>query len=101
MEWLIVYIFLGHSLGAQTCGFFGQEFGKLESILGLDPAGPIFEANLEEQKLSAEDAKYVQILHSNTNYFGHLAPIGSIKAVVKFHSVSGNIQQVFCIFFGS
>ena len=90
MERLIVYIFLGHSLGAQTCGFFGQEFGRLESILGLDPAGPIFEANFEEQKLSTADAKYVQILHSNTNNYGHLAPIGSIKIVVTFLFVSGN-----------
>ena len=33
----------GHSLGAQTCGFLGKSFKNLTSIIGLDPAGPIFE----------------------------------------------------------
>ena len=87
---------IGHSLGAQVCGFFGKNFQKkgilengddgLNGIIGLDPAGPIFENHEEHSynktqmimKLYKGDAKVVQILHSNDNTFGHEEPIGDV-----------------------
>ena len=61
----------------------------------MDRAGQIFEDNSDAKKLSRADAKYVQILHSNTNNYGHLAPIGSIKIVVTFLFVSGyNLKRI-------
>ena len=61
---------IGHSLGGQACGFFGKKFQRLDSIIALDPAGPIFASNGNENKLSKGDAKHVQVIHSNGNMFG-------------------------------
>ena len=62
---------IGHSLGAQACGFVGKNFyGGLDSIIGLDPAGPIFSHNSPEAKLSKSDAKFVQVIHTNDNLLG-------------------------------
>ena len=75
----------GHSLGAQTCGFFGKSYfeftggRKLTSIVGLDPAGPIFEENDEKtQKLYRDDADFVQVIHTNTEQLGHKETMGHI-----------------------
>ena len=55
----------------------------MTSIIGLDPAGPIFEDNYEMRKLSRADAKYVQILHTNFCNFGHFRPIGHVDFYFK------------------
>ena len=74
----------GHSLGAQTCGFFGKSYfeitgKKLTSIVGLDPAGPIFEENdQKKQKLYKDDADFVQVIHTNTEQLGHKETMGHI-----------------------
>ena len=77
---------IGHSLGAQTCGFFGKSFfkitgTKLASIVGLDPAGPIFEEfdqYEKTQKLYRDDADFVQVIHTDTNKYGHTEPMGHV-----------------------
>ena len=77
---------IGHSLGAQTCGFFGKSFfkitgTKLASIVGLDPAGPIFEEfdqYEKTQKLYRDDADFVQVIHTNTEQLGHKETMGHI-----------------------
>ena len=61
---------IGHSLGAHTCGYFGQDFKKLDSIIALDAAGPVFDRNTDSNKLSKDDAKFVQAIHTNDNIFG-------------------------------
>ncbi len=54
---------VGHSLGAQVCGFMGKSTRSedlkpvLDGIIGIDPAGPIFEVNSEDNKLWRGDAK--------------------------------------------
>ena len=82
----------GHSLGAQTCGFFGKSYfevtggamyggKKLTSIVGLDPAGPIFEEfdqYEKTQKLYRDDADFVQVIHTDTNKYGHTEPMGHV-----------------------
>ncbi|KAK8778919.1 hypothetical protein V5799_019741 [Amblyomma americanum] len=60
--------YIGHSLGAQTGGFFGQDVktltGRLVSrITGLDPAGPLFESN--GVHLREHDADFVDVLHTS------------------------------------
>ena len=62
---------LGHSLGAHTCGFFGKSYDSLDGIIGLDPAGPIFEKNQNDQKLFKTDAKFVQAIYTNAEVFGY------------------------------
>ena len=60
---------VGHSLGGHICGFTGKTF-QLEGILAIDPAGPIFQDNSEEQRLNKYDAKFVQALHIDAGEFG-------------------------------
>ena len=62
---------IGHSLGAHTCGFMGKN-SDLESIIGLDPAGPILGDNSPAARLSRSDANYVQIIHTNIDVFGYV-----------------------------
>lgn len=61
---------IGHSLGAQASGAMGREIQSLLSdslprISGLDPAKPWFDAN-PQYKLSRDDAKYVDVIHTNS-----------------------------------
>ncbi|XP_037527510.1 pancreatic lipase-related protein 2-like isoform X1 [Rhipicephalus sanguineus] len=60
--------YIGHSLGAQTGGFFGKDVKQLTGglvgrITGLDPAGPLFEAY--GIHLTADDADFVDVLHTS------------------------------------
>ncbi len=54
---------VGHSLGAQVCGFMGKSLRseynepELDGIIGIDPAGPTFEHNSKDNKLWQGDAK--------------------------------------------
>ena len=61
----------------------------MTSIIGLDPAGPVFEDNYKEQKLDKDDAKYVQILHTNFKNYGHFRPMGH----VEFYLNGGETQD--------
>lgn len=60
--------YIGHSLGAQTGGFFGKDVKQLTGrlvgrITGLDPAGPLFESY--GVHLTADDADFVDVLHTS------------------------------------
>lgn len=74
---------IGHSLGAHIVGFAGKEVlritgKKIEWITGLDPAGPLFEVPLQSKpnRLSNEDARYVEVIHSNGGVLGFISPLG-------------------------
>ncbi|XP_065350620.1 uncharacterized protein LOC135946339 [Cloeon dipterum] len=56
---------IGFSLGAHVAGFAGAETPGLSRITGLDPAGPLFEAQEAEARLDASDAGFVDVIHSN------------------------------------
>ncbi|XP_077519357.1 pancreatic triacylglycerol lipase-like [Amblyomma americanum] len=60
--------YIGHSLGAQAGGFFGQDVQsmtgtKVGRITGLDPAGPMFE--YFDAYLRKEHADFVDIIHTS------------------------------------
>lgn len=60
--------YIGHSLGAQTGGFFGKDVKQLTGrlvgrITGLDPAGPLFESR--GIHLTKDDAAFVDVLHTS------------------------------------
>ena len=62
---------VGHSLGAHVCGFMGRESDvPLEKIIGMDPAGPLFERNFEIDRLNSGSAQMVEAIHTNTGGFG-------------------------------
>ena len=66
---------IGHSLGSHVCGFTGKT-RKLDGIIGLDPAGPIFENNFIDGKLCKGDARFVQALHFDAGEMGIDQAIG-------------------------
>ncbi|KAL3200780.1 hypothetical protein MRX96_013053 [Rhipicephalus microplus] len=60
--------YIGHSLGAQAGGFFGEDVlsltgSKVGRITGLDPAGPLFE--YFGVYLRKEHAEFVDIIHTS------------------------------------
>lgn len=58
----------GHSLGAHTCGYASNEInGQMARISGLDPAGPFFEGKNNAVRLDQTDAKFVDVIHTNTD----------------------------------
>ncbi|XP_021563696.1 lipase member I [Carlito syrichta] len=60
--------FIGISLGAHISGFVGKIFyGQLGRITGLDPAGPKFSGKPPYSRLDYTDAKFVDVIHSDSN----------------------------------
>jgi len=64
---------IGFSLGAHVAGFAGkkvQESGKqlkVGRITGLDPASPGFDFDSPDVRLDKADAKFVDVIHTDTN----------------------------------
>ncbi|XP_017873751.1 PREDICTED: pancreatic triacylglycerol lipase-like [Drosophila arizonae] len=69
---------IGHSLGAHIAGYAGKTVGKglIRTIIGLDPARPLFSYNKPNKRLSSDDAYYVESIHTNGGNLGFLEPIG-------------------------
>ncbi|EAX10064.1 hCG1779973, partial [Homo sapiens] len=96
--------FIGVSLGAHISGFVGKIFhGQLGRITGLDPAGPRFSRKPPYSRLDYTDAKFVDVIHSDSNGLGIQEPLGHID----FYPNGGNKQpgcpksifSVLCFFF--
>lgn len=62
---------IGHSLGAQVCGFVGQRLQnpKMPQITGLDPAGPTFMDDKPNTRLDPTDAELVLVIHTNAGTY--------------------------------
>ncbi|XP_003700219.1 phospholipase A1-like [Megachile rotundata] len=57
---------VGHSLGAHIAGLSSYYAkNKVNYVVGLDPAGPNYNLNGEGSRISAKDAKYVEIIHTS------------------------------------
>lgn len=69
---------VGHSLGAHIVGMAGQRMrsGKLPIIVGLDPAYPLFTRKNASNRLSADDAELVQVIHTNGGHLSIPYPVG-------------------------
>ncbi|KAM7360160.1 phospholipase A1 VesT1.02-like [Cochliomyia hominivorax] len=69
---------IGHSLGAHVAGYTGKNIatGKAHTIVGLDPALPLFHYNKPNKRLSNTDANYVESIQTNGGKLGFLKPIG-------------------------
>jgi len=70
----------GHSLGAHICGFLGKDVGgffggRINTIHGIDPAGPLFFAAIPLTRLAANDAQYTECLHTDIASLGIGDPI--------------------------
>lgn len=68
----------GHSLGAHVAGFAGKQVtkGKIKTIVGLDPAMPLFRSKNPQNRLADTDAEYVETIQTNGLGLGFYHPIG-------------------------
>lgn len=93
ISYLDVYI-AGHSLGAHVSGAAGARTGgNVKSIVGLDPALPLFAWSEIDERLDPTDANYVQILHTNGGLLGFLDAIGDSD-----YYPNGGKTQPGCVF---
>ncbi|KAM0729937.1 Pancreatic lipase-related protein 2 [Formica fusca] len=70
-------ILIGHSLGAHVVGLAARNAqGEVGFVVGLDPAFPGFSLAGPGSRISSDDAKYVEIIHTNGGFLGFLAAIG-------------------------
>ncbi|XP_017006236.2 phospholipase A1-like [Drosophila takahashii] len=68
---------IGHSLGAHVAGYAGKNTnGQVHTIVGLDPALPLFSWNKPNKRLNSGDAWYVESIQTNGGTLGFLKPIG-------------------------
>lgn len=57
---------IGHSLGGHTAGIAGKHVdGLVNTIIALDPAGPLFYYDVVDERVHSGDAEYVEIIHTN------------------------------------
>lgn len=85
---------IGFSLGAHVSGFAGAELPGLSRITGLDPAGPLFEAQHPKVRLDSTDAEFVDVIHSNGENLilgglGSWQPMGD----VDYYPNGGRVQN--------
>lgn len=64
------------------------KIGKLRKIVGLDPAGPLFSFKKADERLSENDARYVEVIHTSAGQLGFAAPLG----MASFYPNGGNSQ---------
>ncbi|KAK5641788.1 hypothetical protein RI129_010335 [Pyrocoelia pectoralis] len=86
---------VGFSLGAHAAGFIGKYLDKkmrLPRITALDPALPLFPKDDISNRLSREDADFVDVIHTDAGVFGYPISIGD----TDFYPNGGSLLQPGC-----
>ncbi|BES94719.1 Lipase [Nesidiocoris tenuis] len=84
---------IGFSLGAHVAGRVGYEVrdDKVARVTGLDPAMPLFFSSNPGERLSKDDGKFVDVVHTNMFMQGHYSALGH----VDFY-MNGGMNQPGC-----
>lgn len=88
----------GHSLGGHAAGFVGKHVtrGRIQSIIGLDQAGPLFSLANSETRMDIGDAIYTEGIITNGGTLGFFEPI----LHATFYPNGGRSQVIITTFFG-
>ena len=67
----------GHSLGGHAAGFVGKHVtrGRIQNIIGLDQAGPLFNLGDPSSRMDISDATYTEGIITNGGTLGFFEPI--------------------------
>ncbi|XP_076289000.1 pancreatic triacylglycerol lipase-like [Lasioglossum baleicum] len=80
---------IGHCLGGHVAGLTARHAdGQVDYVVALDPALPNFALSEPGERVAQGDAKYVQVIHTNTGVLGYERAIGDID----FYPNGGAIQ---------
>ncbi|XP_069679655.1 inactive pancreatic lipase-related protein 1-like isoform X2 [Periplaneta americana] len=88
---------IGHSLGAHTSGYVAKKIPGIGRVTGLDPAQLLFEGHKKEVQLDADDALFVEVMHTDAKPTLPLLGAGILRPVghVDFY-VNGGWSQPGC-----
>jgi len=69
---------IGHSLGGHIAGLTGKRVarGRLQSVVAMDPAGPLFSVNSPNERVHHTDAPYVEVIYTDQGGLGFDQPLG-------------------------
>lgn len=81
---------IGFDLGAHVAGIAGKNTlrGRISRVVGLDPSRPLFNENSSAGRISAGDARLVEVFHSNGDQLGIFQAIGDIDYYIN----NGRVQ---------
>lgn len=79
----------GHSLGAHCAGAAGKRTarGRVQSIVSMDPAGPLFSVGDSANRVHHTDAVHVENIVTDAGNLGFAEPVGHAnvsKFIVRF-----------------
>ena len=77
----------------QIVGLTGKavQRGKVQVVMSLDPAGPLFNYDNPNERVAPTDGVYVEVIHTNGGGLGFREPIG--QAGKNFNIVYRSINS--------
>ncbi|XP_034487743.1 lipoprotein lipase [Drosophila innubila] len=79
---------IGFSMGAHVAGLAAKhvQTGRVRVIRALDPALPFFRYAQEKERLTKQDADYVEVLHTSVGSYGFDRPLGHVDFYANWGS---------------
>ncbi|XP_046751143.1 pancreatic triacylglycerol lipase-like [Diprion similis] len=85
-------IVVGHSLGAHIAGIAARSAkNDVGAVVGLDPAGPLFNYEATESRMTSKDANFVEVIHTAAGRLGYNGNLGDVD-----YWPNGGLRQPGC-----